>query len=281
MSISAQLVKELREITGAGMMECKKALIESNGNIDNAVKHLKEKGITKATEKRGRTTKEGIITISVSGDRAGIVEVNCETDFVAKTDEFINSCNKISTNILEANIADPSALTKDIENQINSLIAKLGENISISRINLLKANKNGYIDSYIHSGNKIGVVVIVDTNKKESHNNDEFISLIKNVCMHIAAMNPRGLIKDDIDSNLIEEQKAIFLKQAKDSGKPEKVIEKIVQGKLNQFFKETVLLEQSYVKEPKLSVNKLIESTGKKLGENIKIVKFIRFRVGG
>ncbi len=282
MAISAQLVKELRERTGAGLMECKKALTESTGDMDNAIRYLKEKGITKAAEKSGRTTKEGIICVSIAEDmsKAVAVEINCETDFVARTDDFLSVCQQITDEILKTGIAKPADLPEDIQNQLKSLIAKLGENMTINRIKTID-NSKGYITSYIHQGGKIGVLIETETSKAETHQNSGFINMTKDIAMHIAAMNPQGISKDEIDPKILAEQEAIFLTQAKETGKPEKVLQNIVKGKVAQFFKEIVLLDQAFVKEAKMSVQQYIDAESKKMEDNeIKINRFIRFKVG-
>jgi len=280
--INAQLVKELREKSGAGLMECKKALQETSGDPNKAIKYLKEKGIMKATEKSGRTTKEGIISIAISKDNGQgvVVELNCETDFVARTDEYQSASQEIAENILKSNVEDVKSIPSQIHDQVKNLIAKLGENISINQIARIKKSANGFLSSYIHQGGKIGVLLHLEVGNAQTQSNIDFNNLAKDISMHIAAMSPIGISKDDVDSNTIKEQEEIFTKQAKDSGKPDNVIEKIVAGKVAQFYKEIVLLEQAFVKEPKISVQKYIDLESKKFNDKIKVVSFIRLRVG-
>ncbi len=281
MDISAQLVKELREKTGAGLMECKKALLETSGDIDKSIKYLKEKGMIKAAEKSGRATNEGIIIISTdsSNQQGVIVEITCETDFVARTDDFINTSQEISDDILKSSASKIEDIPDQISNKLKALISRLGENMSINRMERISGSNSQQLTSYIHQGGKIGVLLQTDGDQK-LNNNDDFINLTKDISMHIAAMNPVGLSKEDVDPKLLEEQKEIFTKQSKESGKPDNIIEKMVIGKINQFLKEIVLLDQAFVKDPKLSIAQLIQSVAKKLNTNINVKKFIRYKVG-
>ncbi len=282
MEISAQAVKELREKTGAGLMECKNALKETSGDPEKAIKFLKEKGTIKAAGKSGRATKEGIICVAVADDMSQgvLVEINCETDFVARTDDFISATQEITEHILKSDAKSSSDLSQAIQDEVKALIVRLGENMGIGQMARIKNTSNGYLTSYIHQGGKIAVLLLSESTKKEIFSDSVFLNLTKDVCMHIAAMNPSGLSKDDIDPKIIQEQKEIFMTQAKESGKPENIIEKIVTGKLNQFLKEIVLLEQAFVKDPKQSIQKYVDAESKKLKDTIKITQFIRFKVG-
>ncbi len=282
MEISAQEVKELREKTGAGLMECKKALKENSGDSDKAIKFLKEKGMIKAAGKSGRATKEGIICIAIADDMSQgvLVEINCETDFVARNDDFISACQEIAQHILKTEAQSSSDLPQDIQDEVKGLIIRLGENMGIGQMARMKNTSTGYLSSYIHQGGKIAVLLHTESAKKEIRSDPRFLSLTKDISMHIAAMNPTGLSKDDIDPKILEEQKEIFTTQAKESGKPDNIIEKMVTGKLNQFLKEIVLLEQPFVKDPKQSIQKYTDEESKKLNDTIEIKQFIRYKVG-
>ncbi|GMT49333.1 MAG: elongation factor Ts [bacterium] len=282
MEISAQAVKELREKTGAGLMECKNALKETSGDLDKAIKFLKEKGTIKAAGKSGRATKEGIICVAIAEDMSQgvLVEINSETDFVARTDDFISATQDITEHILKSDAKSSSDLSQTIKDEVKALIARLGENMGIGQMARIKNTSNGYLRSYIHQGGKIAVLLLSESTKKEICSDPVFLNLTKDISMHIAAMNPSGLSKDDIDPKIIQEQKEIFMTQAKESGKPDNIIEKIVTGKLNQFLKEIVLLEQPFVKDPKQSIQKYVDAESKKLNDSIKIIQFIRFKVG-
>ncbi|HEO64525.1 MAG TPA: translation elongation factor Ts, partial [Spirochaetes bacterium] len=268
--------------TGAGLMECKKALKESSGDSDKAIKLLKEKGTIKAAGKSGRATKEGIICVAIADDMSQgvLVEINCETDFVSRNNDFISACQDITEHVLKTEAQSTSDLPQTIQDEVKGLIIRLGENMGIGQMARMKNTSTGYLSSYIHQGGKIAVLLQTESAKKETHSDPRFLSLTKDISMHIAAMNPTGLSKDDIDPNILKEQKEIFTTQAKDSGKPDNIIEKMVTGRLNQFLKEIVLLEQPFVKDPKLSIQKYTDAESKKLNDSIEIKQFIRFKVG-
>jgi elongation factor Ts len=272
MAITAALVKELRERTGAGMMECKKALVETDGDIDAAIEHMRKSGLAKADKKAGRTAAEGIIAIAVSDDgkQVAVVEVNCETDFVAKGDDFINMANTIAQQVLDGKPGDVDALLdmpfgdsgNSIGDTLKTQIAKIGENMGVRRFQIL--DLKGTLGQYKH-GAKIGVLVDLE-------GGDE--SLAKDIAMHIAASKPACISEEQVDPALIEKEKEIFAAQAAESGKPADIIEKMVTGRIAKFLKEITLLGQPFVKNPDETVDKLLKNAGAAVNA------FVRMEVG-
>ena len=257
MAITAAMVKELRERTGAGMMDCKKALSETNGDMEAAVDLLRKKGMAGADKKADRVAAEGIIAVAVSedGKQAAIVEVNCETDFVAKGDDFQAFANAVAETVLKTGIVDPEALANEqlpsgqtVDEARRELIAKIGENVQIRRAELLQT-ENGRIGVYRH-GDRIGVVVVMEGG------ND---TVVRDVAMHIAASKPAAISADDVPAELIAHEREIFTAQAKESGKPENIIEKMIEGRINKFLKEITLLGQPFVKNPDQTVEQLLK----------------------
>lgn len=272
MAITAAMVKDLRERTGAGMMECKKALVDANGDIEVAIEEMRKSGAAKADKKAGRTAADGLIVIKTSddGSKAAIVEVNSETDFVAKGDDFVAFSNEVAQLALDNQPADldalkalPMASGEDVETGLKNLIAKLGENMNVRRFQLI-SNDNGNIGSYLH-GNRIGVVVSMEGGSVE---------LARDIAMHVAASRPQAISADDVDPALVEKEKEIFTAQAKESGKPDNIIEKMITGRINKFLKEITLLGQPFVKDPDQTVEKLLAAN------NAKVVSFDRVEVG-
>ncbi len=272
MAITAAMVKELRERTGAGMMECKKALVECNGDIEAAIEHMRKTGLAKADKKAGRTAAEGLIAIQASEDNktAAIVEINCETDFVAKGDDFQNLCNEVAQLVLANEPADLDALLAlpmsggdSIADTLKAMIVKIGENMGVRRFKLV-SSANGHVSSYSH-GSRIGVVVSMEGG------NDE---LGRDIAMHIAASRPQAVSEADVDPALIEKEKEIFSAQAAESGKPAEIIEKMIGGRINKFLKEITLLGQPFVKDPDTTVEKLLKGAG------ATVLSFERFEVG-
>ena len=272
MEITAALVKELRERTGSGMMECKKALTETGGDIEAAVELMRKAGLAKADKKAGRVAAEGMITAAISEDgaRGAIVEVNCETDFVAKGDDFSSFSGEIADVVLAKQPADVAALADlplasggTVEETRRNLIAKLGENIAVRRCAVL-SGAGGKIASYLH-GNRIGVLVAVE-------GGDE--ALAKDIAMHVAASKPVALGPDNVSADLIAKEKEIYRAQAAESGKPAEIVEKMVSGRVNKFLKEVTLLGQPFVKNPDISVEQLLKEKG------AKVSAFVRYEVG-
>jgi elongation factor Ts len=274
MAITASLVKELRERTGAGMMECKKALVETNGDIEAAIEQMRKSGQAKAAKKAGRTAAEGMIVVSFNEDRsqAAMVEVNCETDFVAKDDNFTSFANAVAERVLSGSAADVDTLMQQplhdgeeatVNQAREALVSKLGENMNVRRFARFQATE-GKLSSYRH-GVRIGVVV-------EVAGGDE--ALAKDLAMHIAATNPVCVSAEQMPQDLLAKEREIFIAQAKESGKPENIIEKMVTGRMNKFLAENTLLGQAFVKDPDTTVAKLLNSQG------ASVTQFQRFEVG-
>ncbi|HLW56631.1 MAG TPA: translation elongation factor Ts [Bacteriovoracaceae bacterium] len=284
MAYTAADVKNLRETTGAGMMDCKKALDESNGDFDKAVDYLRAKGLAAAAKKQSRVAAEGMITACVKGKIAALVEVNCETDFVAKNESFQAFANDAANVAVDGNLGDIDALLAAkgpagiIKDNITDLTLKIGEKIDLRRVALLKLEGNGMIGSYVHSG-KIGVLVSLATDK-DITGNEDLVELAKDISMHIAAANPQFLNASEIDEDYKNKEAEIYTAQLKEQGKPEAMIPNIVKGKLNKLASEVCLYEQSFVKDPDITVAKLIENVSNKVGANIKVEKFIKLNLG-
>ena len=290
-NISASMVKELREMTGAGMMDCKKALTNTDGDMDKAVEWLRENGLAKAEKKAGRIAAEGIVktNISENGKSAAIVEVNSATDFVAKNEKFQNFVAAVATQVsasdaedIDAFMAEPWAAdtSKTVKEELASQIATIGENMNIRRFAKVSC-ENGLVVDYIHAGGKIGVLVAAETD----NTGDEVVECLKNVAMQIAAMSPLYLSTDDVSEDYKEKEKEVLLAQAKNdpknAGKPDNIIEKMITGRLNKELKEVCLLEQAYVKaEDKENVAQYVQSVAKATGSNLKLSQFIRFETG-
>lgn len=291
MAISASMVKELREMTGAGMMDCKKALTNTDGDMDKAVDYLRENGLAKAEKKAGRIAAEGIVktNISADGKNAAIVEVNSETDFVAKNEKFQEFVDAVASQINASDAADVDAFleeawaadtSKTVKEELASMIATIGENMNIRRFEKV-SSENGLVVDYIHAGGKIGVLIAAETDNTGA----EVVECLKNVAMQVAAMNPKYLSSDDVSEEYKEKEKEVLLAQAKNdpanANKPDNIIEKMIIGRLNKELKEVCLTEQVYVKaENKETVAKYVESVAKAAGCNLKLTKFVRFETG-
>ncbi len=273
MSISAKMVMELRSKTGAGMMDCKKALIETNGDLMTAIDYLREKGISKAAKKASRVASQGLIFISVSNDgkTGAMLELNSETDFVAKNEDFINFCNKLVDMILINDISTVDELKNmevdnlKINDQLTSLIATIGENMNIRRFK--KTISKSFVTTYIHMGGKIGVLL-----NTEGEINEENKTKAKDIAMHIAAMAPDFMDRTDVPEEVLEKEKAIVRAQLLEQGKPENIIDKILIGKMNKYYEENCLLQHKFVKDDKLTVAQYAGV--------LKIVSFDRFKLG-
>lgn len=284
MTITASMVKELRDKTNAGMMDCKKALIETNGDIEKAIDYLREKGLSQVAKKSGRIAAEGLTTAFISADnKKGVVlEVNSETDFVAKNEEFKNFVQEVAQAVVENDPADMDALKavvlsggKNVQDTLTDKIAKIGENMSLRRFGEAKV-ENGVVVGYIHGGGKISVVVAL-----ESEGDKEALSVLgKDLAMQVAAMNPKYISTDDVDADFIAHEREILIAQALNEGKPQNIVEKMVEGRLQKELKEVCLLEQAFVKDSDMTVKKVISETAKKLGKDIKVSKVLRYEVG-
>lgn len=269
--ITANMVKELREQTGAGMLDCKKALTETNGNMEEAVTWLREKGISKAAKKQTRIAAEGLALAKVEGNKAVIVEVNSETDFVAKNPEFTGLVNDIATAILGSNVSTVEEANKlevngtSIENMIVDKTATIGEKLSFRRFELVEKQDNQVFGTYSHMGGKIVTLAVLEGSDAE---------VAKDVAMQIAAMRPLYLDKDSVPSERVEKERAILTEQAENEGLDANKLPMIVNGRLNKFYEEVCLLDQGFVKENKMKVSKYVESKG------MKVLSFVRYEVG-
>jgi len=290
MEVTAKMVKDLREMTGAGMLDCKKALAETGGDMDAAVEYLRKKGLAAAEKKAGRIAAEGVVDIKVSEDRkvAAIVEVNSETDFVAKNEKFreyvaevVEQATKTTEKTIEEFLEekwekDPSMTVKE---KLASMIAVIGENMNIRRFEKI-VEDNGFIMSYIHGGGKIGVLVDVEC----SVVNDASLEAAKNVALQIAALSPKYIQQSDVPADYIEHEKSIISEQVKNdpanAKKPENILEKMIDGRLNKQLKEICLLDQEYVKDNQFTVGKYLESVSKQIGAPMTIKKIVRFETG-
>jgi len=281
--ISASLVKALREKSGAGMMDCKRALADAGGDLAKAGDLLRERGLAKAGKREGRATSEGTVGIAVDGARAGIVELGCETDFVAKTDEFQKLAAELA-GLAAAGYDSPDALLAaplaggTAQERVTAAIAQLGENVVLKRVRRLEVDGPGCAGGYVHAGGKLGVIVGLRTEAK----GEAVDALAKDVAMHVAAHDPTPVsaTRDDVPAEVVERERDILTRQAEQSGKPAGVIEKMVDGRLNKFFKEVVLLEQAFVKDPDQTVKQLLADATGRVGGEVAVAGFVRFRLG-
>lgn len=273
MAITAQLVKELREKTGAGMMDCKKALVETDGDMEKAIDFLREKGIAKAAKKGDRIAAEGLTSILVEGNKAVILEVNSETDFVAKNEGFQTLVKELANHILANNPESVEAtLEQTMENgakvadHINAAIATIGEKLSLRRFEVVTKTDSDAFGAYLHMGGRISVLSVLEGTTDEE--------AAKDVSMHIAAINPKYVSRDQVDASELEREREVLTQQALNEGKPEKIVAKMVEGRINKFYEEICVNEQAFVKNPDVKVGQFVESKGGK------IQSFIRFEVG-
>lgn len=286
MSITAALVKQLRDATGAGMMDCKKALTETDGDLEAAIDWLRAKGISKAEKKSGRTAAEGLIGVASNGGEAVIVEINSETDFVARNDAFQKIVGDVSKVALStdgtveavAGAQYPGA-SKSVADTITDAIATIGENMSLRRS--AKMSANGAVASYVHNAvatdmGKLGVLVAIETTGDAT----AAAAIGRQIAMHVAATNPMALDTDDLDPAAIERERAVFSEQARESGKPENIIEKMVEGRLRKFYEEVCLVKQAFVINPDLTVEAALKEAEKEIGAPAKIAGFTRFALG-
>jgi elongation factor Ts len=281
MAITAQQVKALREKTGAGMMDCKKALTEAGGDEEQAVAWLREKGLAKAKKRADRATTEGLISQKIGDSAAVMIEVMCETDFVAKSDKFQDFVAKATSLAFENNPETPDQLLamsidsgKTLNDDLNEMIAVLGESIQMGSIIRLELQGPGAFGSYVHSNGKIGVLVEFGTEKDAS--SEEFQEIAKGVAMQVAALSPLCVRSEEVPADMLEKEKEIYRKQALDEGKPPEIAEKIVEGRMNKYFKEVCLLDQPFVKDDKKSVDQIVKSFDK----DITVRRFVRMELG-
>ena len=277
--ITASLVKDLREKTGAGMMDCKKALDEAKGEMEAAIDWLRKKGLSAAAKKSGRVAAEGLVAVAASGKKAVVVEVNAETDFVARNDQFQKFALETAKLALDSG-ADADKIKAKLQDQLTSLIATIGENMNIRRAAQLEV-KEGIVASYVHNAlepnlGKVGVLVALES----SADAGKLAELGKQIAMHVAATRPEFLTIENVDAKALERERAIYMDQAKTSGKPENIIPKIVEGQLRKYYENVVLMEQLYVVDGESRVKDVIEKAGKTLGSPVKLAGFIRYQLG-
>ena len=282
MAITAQMVKELRETTGAGMMDCKKALQEAEGNMERAIDILREKGLSKAAKKSDRIAAEGLVAIEINADNTvgAIVEINSETDFVAKNEDFKTFVKDVAEIALATEKEDVAGLLTESHKEgalsevLNNRIATIGEKLDIRRF--AKISTNGQVAGYIHGGGKIGVLVELETEARDA----EVLARGRDIAMQVAAMNPKYVSKDDVDPEYIAHETEILTQQALNEGKPANIVEKMIKGRLEKQLKEVCLVEQTFVKNPDLTIKQLVADVAKKVGSEIKVARVVRFEVG-
>ena len=285
MSFGAKEVKELRDKTGAGMMDCKKALTETSGDIEAAVDFLRSKGLAAAAKKASRIAAEGLVASVVEGSVGAIVEVNCETDFVAKNEDFTKFVADIANLLVTSSATDVESLKTEkmgdltVAEKIQELTVKIGEKIDVRRFEKRSITTDGKIGSYVHGG-KIAVLVEVESDNAEATKTQEFTDLISDICLHTAAASPKFLSSSDIDEDFKKRESEVYEAQLIEQGKPEKMIPNIIKGKLNKLASEVCLLEQKFVKDPDLSIAKLVAQVGEKIGATLTLKGFDKLDLG-
>lgn len=272
---SADAVKALRDRTGAGMMDCKAALLESKGDLEKAIDYLRKKGVASAAKRAGREAKEGVVLVKLNGAKAAIVEANCETDFVAKTDDFKNLAAAALEEAFVSGENAPNA--QKISSTVEMLSGKIGEKIMIRRAKLVQSS-GGTLFAYTHSNNKLGVVVELSSGKPETAKAAAFQELGKNIAMQIAASSPLAIVRAGVPQAQVDREKEIYKEEIK--GKPENIVEKILQGKLSKFYQTVCLTEQAYIKDDKQSVQQIIDAAAKALGDKVEVKSFTRVQLG-
>jgi elongation factor Ts len=284
--ITASMVKDLREKTNAGMMDCKKALTSTNGDFEAAVNWLREKGLAAVAKKAGRIAAEGLVGISAEGDVAALVEVNCETDFVAKNPEFQEFVKGLAGIVAKSNPSDVEALSsspmdgKTVKDVLTEKIARIGENMTLRRFARATGGDGVVLGSYSHMGGNIGVVVELAVADAAKASSDAAKQLAKDLAMQVAASSPLYLRREEADQKTLENEKNIAREKGKADGKPEKILDKIAEGAANKFLAENVLLEQAFVKDDKATVQKHVDQVGKELGTTLTVKAMHRFKVG-
>lgn len=288
MAVKANDVKTLRDMTSAGMMDCKKALEETGGDLQKAVNLLRERGIAKAAKRGGRATKEGLVVAKSSDDRksAALVALTCETDFVARGEEFVALANKLADAALSSKTASAAALRehqldgKSVDAAVQEKIGTVGENMVIANAECLTANgSGGFLESYIHPPGKIGVLLAVQA-EGDAASKPALRELAQDICMHIAAESPRFLNASDVDKATLDSEREIYRNKAVNEGKPANILDRVVEGAVKKFYQDNCLLEQDFVVKPGTSVGKLLEQKSKELGGKIQIAAFRRFAIG-
>jgi elongation factor Ts len=272
--IDAKTVQTLREKTNAGLMECKRALTETNGDMEAAIDLLRKKGAATAAKKADREAKEGIIAQAIAnGAKVGVlIEVNCETDFVAKNEQFKAFCDELARKVA----ADPAV---DLEADRVAIVQKIGENIKVRRHERIEVKDNGLVAAYIHTGGKVGVLVEVGAEKAETAAHEDFKQLVRDITLQIAAANPVCVSRSEVPADLVARERAIYADQVP-PGKPAQVVEKIIDGKMGKFYSGVCLLEQAFIKNPDQTIQQLLDEKAKALGEKLSIRRIVRYGVG-
>lgn len=278
MAVTAENVKKLRDKTGAGMMDCKKALVEAEGDFPKAEKILKELGLAAAAKRGGRATNEGRVFTHVGQTRAAILELSCETDFVARNETFVSLGNQLVADAAERGVNAPD---EQMEAKVTDAISTIKENMNVRRVETLELSESNLAVDYIHGeGGSLGVIAVVNVENPELKTNESVRQFAFDIALHVAAFNPVFLSKDTVAPAYLEEQESVFRKQAENMDKPEKVIEGIIQGKMKKHLAEICLLEQPFVKDDKKAVSKVADELGKEVGTTISITDYRYFRVG-
>ncbi len=286
--ITASIVKELRDKTSAPMMDCKKVLTETNGDLEASIKLLRERGIMKSAKMSDRAANEGVITARVNAEaNSGILlEVNCETDFVSKNESFQGFVGSLADKLAASSAADlDAALALEVDGQsiddtVKAKVGEVGENLQFRKYVRYDADSGGVVASYIHLGGKVGVLIEVGTTKPETRSTDSFKELIKDLTLHIAACAPKGLSRDDIPQSVVDNELSIFRTRLEAEGKPANIIENILKGQIGKFFAESCFLEQGFVKDADIKVSALLDTKGKELGDTLTVTRFVRFGLG-
>ena len=278
MTITAQAVKELRDRTGAGMMDCKKALTETGGDLEEAIKYLRTKGLAAAAKKAHRTASDGVVVVTGDENAMVVLELNCETDFVARNPDFVTFAEALAGQALSSGAADVGELKAQtfsgdaehtVEEAVSQKVATIGENVVLNRLTRIEAEEGNTLNSYVHGGGKIGVVV--------EGSGGVSAEALHDVALHVAAAEPRFVNRDEVTEDLLALEREIALKQSIEAGKPEEIAKKIVAGKMEKFFVSEVLLEQAFAKDPDKSVKQYLQESA---GEDATIVRFVRFKLG-
>lgn len=274
--ISAAAVKSLRDSTNVSMMECKRALVEAGGDMEKAMRLLRERGMAVAAKKASRTANQGLITTAASADGATVamVEVNCETDFVARNEGFVAFVRELAQEALKSD----APLADAVQNQVIAKVAEIGENIVVRRHARYTLSGQGQISAYIHMGGKVGVLLEMNCGKAETTAKPEFREVTRDVTLHVAAANPRFLNASEVPAAELAAEREIYAKQV--AGKPAQIVDKIVDGKIKKFYQDICLLDQGFVKEPKQSIQALLAEKGKGLGDTLSIRRFVRYQLG-
>ena len=279
MSFTAADVKTLREMTSVGMMDCKKALTECDGDMDKAVEYLREKGLAKAAKKAGRIAAEGMSYALVENGVGALVEVNCETDFVARGEQFEALAAKVAQSVLDSNPADAEALKGLVGEDVTQLIASVGENMQLGNFTRHTREDNEVIGQYIHANRKIGVLVDLVCDSAATAAKPEVQELAKNVAMQVAATNPMALDGASLDAAAMEREREVYRQKAREEGKPEQIVEKIAEGAVKKFQKEVCLMEQPYIRDDKKSMTEVVREVAKAAGGDIKVAGFSRIQL--